>query len=160
MNENKPDLVQINEFLVAGLSVRTINSDEFNPGKAKLSKLWDDFFSTNMANSIPYRTPNSPIFGVYSNYSSDASDFYTVTAGVNISQEMGDLEFNTVAIQSGDYLVFRDKGLIPEIVIRTWGRIWEYFADDNAPQRRFGTDFELYVSTDEIAIYIGINNSH
>lgn len=161
MSNNEPVLVQVNEFLVAGPSVRTINDDEFNPSKAKLPKLWDDFFSMDMKNHIPYDIPLSPTYGVYSNYASDASDFYTVTAGVNVNVQNGittDSALNTVTIQSGNYLVFRDKGVIPEIVIRTWGRIWAYFTDSNAPQRSFATDFEMYLSADEIAIYIGINN--
>ncbi len=158
MNNNEPSLIKVNEFLVAGVSVRTINSDEFNSSKAKLPKLWNDFFSKDLVNKIPYGMPLSPVYGVYSNYVSDASDFYTVTAGVHVSQKIANSTLNIITIQPGNYLVFRDKGPIPEIVIRTWGRIWTYFANTNVPQRCFGTDFEAYISSDEIAVYIGINN--
>lgn len=156
MTHSEPELTEVDTFLVAGMSVRTINQDEFNPTQAKLPQLWNQFFSTGMAEKIPNKVPDSSIFGVYSNYASDATDFYTVTAGVSVDSAIKTSELNTVSIDSGHYLVFKDKGLMPDVIIRTWERIWIYFEGHNKPKRRFGSDFEVFLSSDEIAIYIGI----
>lgn len=158
MTYSQPNLTEVDSFTVTGLSVRTINQDEFNPVKAKLPHLWQEFFSTDMADKIPNRVPDSPIFGVYSNYVSDTADFYTVTAGVRVAPALKTPELNTVSIESGQYLVFKDKGLMPEVIIKTWERIWIYFEGHNTPKRRFGSDFEVFLNVDEIAIYIGIIN--
>ena len=117
--------------------------------------MWDDFYSAGLT-EIPHRLPQSPIFGVYSNYSSDATDFYTVTAGVRIKSEVADSELNTINIQGGSYLVFEDTGMMPQVIIRTWERIWVYFETSCEYQRCFGTDFEVYQNSDEIAIHIGV----
>ncbi len=154
----KPKLIETDGFTVCGLSVRTINRDEFNPQTAKLPQLWGDFFSAGLAEQIPNRIPQTPVFGVYSHYASDAADFYTVTAGVRVSSEVMDSKLNTITIQTGNYLVFTDKGAMPQVIIKTWERVWNYFASNHHHQRRFGTDFEAYPSSDEIAIYIGIIN--
>ncbi|MCL9684759.1 GyrI-like domain-containing protein [Legionella maioricensis] len=154
----EPKLIEIDSFTVAGLSVRTINKDEFNPQTAKLPQLWNDFFSTGLAEKIPNRIPQTPVFGVYSNYALDAADFYTVTAGVRVSSEVTDLKLNTITIQTGHYLVFKDKGPMPQVIIKTWERIWTYFESNHQHQRCFGTDFEVYPGSDEIAIHIGIIN--
>ena len=154
----KPKMIEIDGFTVSGLSVCTINRDEFNPQTAKLPQLWRDFFSTGFAEKIPNRLPQSPVFGVYSNYASDATDFYTVTAGVSISSAVTDAKLNSINIQPGHYLVFKDKGDMPQVIIKTWERIWMYFESNPNHQRRFGTDFEVYQSADEIAIHIGIIN--
>ena len=157
MINNKPELIEVNDFTVSGLSVRTINSDEFNQETAKLPQLWNEFFANGMADKISNRRPESPIFGVYSNYASNETDFYTVTAGVSIEPGEINPELNVVNLEGGHYLVFKEKGMMPQIIINTWQRIWSYFADNVEYKRRFGTDFEAYLSSDEIAIYIGVS---
>jgi predicted transcriptional regulator YdeE len=158
MKYNEPTLIEVDAFTVAGLSVRTINKDEFNPETAKLPQLWNTFFSSKIAESIPNRISESPIFGVYSHYASDVTDYYTLTAGVSISSPMKSPELNLVDIQQGHYLVFKDKGVMPQVLIETWKRIWVYFENNSEYTRRYSTDFEVYLSSDEIAIYIGITN--
>ena len=152
----EPKLTPIESFMVAGLSVRTINSDEFNPETAKLACLWQQFFSANIAEKIPNPIPGAPIYGIYSDYDSDASGCYTVTAGVSTNYPLPMPEFSTVAIQTSDYLVFHGKGTMPQTVIETWKRVWAYFESKTEYQRNFITDFEAYNCSDEVAIHIGV----
>lgn len=94
------------------------------------------------------------MYGVYSDYESDTSSFYNLTIGV--SQENDTTDLNEVTIKSGDYLVFRDSGPMPDTVINLWKQIWGYFDDGANHQRNFISDFEVYNGVNQIAIYIGI----
>ena len=140
-----PILKHVDSFTVAGLMVRTKNSDEFNQETAKLPHLWQQFYSSNP-------TLNIPIFGVYSGYESDANGFYDVTVGTTNNQS---IELSTVQIHAGNYLVFEGKGGMPQTVIEVWTRVWDYFTDA-IHQRSFVTDFEMYSNGDEVSIYIGV----
>jgi predicted transcriptional regulator YdeE len=144
----EPKKVHIETFNVSGLSVRTINSDEFNPSTAKLPSLWQQFAATE-------KLQDGAVYGVYSDYETDDSGHYTVTAGMN-NPMFTSSDFTTVKIDTGDYLVFEDKGPMPQTVIETWKRVWSYFTDDAAYKRSYTTDFELYNGPDSIAIYIKV----
>lgn len=143
MSLTQPTLKFQDSFNVSGISIQTQNKDEFDEKTAKLPKLWQAFYSTNPA-------LNTPVFGVYSNYESDANGLYTVTVGV-----VSDTELNAIKINAGNYLVFEGKGAMPLAVIEVWKRVWDYFTQDCAHKRCFMTDFEVY-NGDEVAIYIGI----
>lgn len=143
----QPTLKQIDSFTVTGLSVRTQNSDEFNQETAKLPKLWQQFYSSTS-------TSNTTIFGVYSDYESDANSSYTVTVG--IAQNNPNTDLNAVKINAGKYLIFQGKGAMPQTVIETWGRAWDYFTAESPYQRCFMSDFEAYNNNDELSIYIGV----
>lgn len=91
---------------------------------------------------------------VYSDYESGANGFFTVTMGITDAIEQ--TEFNSVTIQSGNYLVFQGVGPMPATVIETWQRIWTYFATNSGYQRNFISDFEAYSVSDQVAIYIGV----
>ncbi|ASQ47458.1 GyrI-like domain-containing protein [Legionella clemsonensis] len=146
MSAIQPALKPIDGFTVTGFTVRTKNSDEFNPETAKIPNLWQQFYSSNP-------TPNT-IFAVYSGYESDANGSYDVTVGtLNNNQSV---ELSAVKINSGNYLVFQGKGPIPQTVIETWKRVWDYFTVETPYQRCFMTDFEEYKNSDEVAIYIGV----
>lgn len=112
-----------------------------------MPKLWQKF---NLNNP----TIDETVFGVYSDYESDANGFYTVTAGVAGANEMKEL--NSVKINSGNYLIFKDKGELPKAIIDAWEAVWDYFKVNSLYKRCFMTDFETYSDGDEVAIYIGI----
>ena len=105
------------------------------------------FYSSNS-------TPNTTVFGVYSDYESDANGHYNVTVGTTSDNHSAEL--SAVKINSGNYLIFQGKGAMPLTVIETWKRIWDYFTEESAYQRCFMTDFEAYSNNDEVAIYIGV----
>ena len=142
-----PILKYIETFTVHGFSTRTQNADEFNKDTAKLPGLWQEFHSSDLATA-------GNIYGVYSDYETDANGFYTVTAGIQSEDEKAEL--TSVSVLAGNYLVFQNKGPMPEAVIETWKTIWDYFAKENNYRRSFLSDFEIYSATDEIAVYIGV----
>ncbi|MBA2711682.1 MAG: effector binding domain-containing protein [Tatlockia sp.] len=152
---NDPKKIAIDGFGVTGLSVRTRNSEEFNPLTAKLPTLWQQFMSRGLVDFQEEPTPL--IYGVYSDYDSDANGYYQVTAGVSGNSELISPELNSVSIVAGNYLMFSGKGIMPAVVISVWQRIWIYFGENQNHKRSFISDFELYRGADEIEIYIGIS---
>lgn len=143
----QPTMKQVESFTVTGFSVRTQNSDEFNETKAKLPGLWQQFYTSEFAT-------NANIFGVYSNYDSDANGPYTVTVGVKSNHAKTQL--SSVTIQAGKYLVFQGTGPMPATVVETWKRVWSFFETNTEHQRNFISDFEDYSGPDQVAIYIGL----
>lgn len=144
-------LTDIQEFQVAGYSVRTTNAQEMQQETAKIGALWGGFY----AQAMPTLTPTATIYGVYSNYESDYTGEFTVLAGSDALAENTSLD--RCQIQAGRYLVFTEQGSMPQAVIDAWGKVWQYFSNPNSPhQRAYCTDFEKYVGTDQVEIYIGV----
>lgn len=157
VNHVDPLEMVVEGFNVCGISVRTINTDEFNESTAKIGKLWEHFYSEAVVEQIPNRVPDSPYYGVYSHYDSDDTAYYTVTAGVKVNCKPSPLlDLDTVSVPPGCYLVFSDKGSMPQVVVETWARIWSYFEEHQEYRRNFEADFEMYSADDDIAIYIGV----
>ncbi|KTD47861.1 Transcription activator, effector binding [Legionella quateirensis] len=156
MMYTEPRRVEVDRFNVTGLSVRTINCDEFSPDKARLPLLWEQFFSSGLAETSSDRLNNAAVFGVYSHYDSDENGYYTVTAGLDSTHLSSVLDLTQVEIKQGSYLVFEAQGAFPEVVVQTWERIWVYFRDNTVHKRAFQSDFEQYSGPNQIAIYIGI----
>ncbi|AOG21542.1 GyrI-like domain-containing protein [Acidovorax sp. RAC01] len=152
-----PTLEQVAPFHVAGLSVRTCNSDEMNPATARLGDLWGRFFNQSWERSVPGRGDDGRVFGVYSAYEFNQHGAFDVTAGVATSPARAlAAGVAQVTVQGGPYLVFRCEGTMPQMVIDGWVRVWQHFAAAPAHRRRFGTDFEQYEGLDQVAIYIGV----
>ncbi len=142
-----PSVTYVESFTVMGLSTRTKNSDEFNEKTAKLPNLWQQFYSSELATQ-------ANIYEVYSEYESNADGFYTVTVGIAGENER--VEFSSVKIKAGNYLVFHGAGPMPLTVVETWKQIWSYFTAESEYQRSFISDFEAYSGHDKVDIYIGI----
>lgn len=142
--------VQVKSFNVSGLKTRTNNKIEMNSETSKIAKLWDNFYSNDI---LSKKKDSDNIFGVYFNYESDMNGDFDVLAGINSDV---DIKYENIAIQSGEYLVFKNKGEMPKIVIDTWIDIWNYFNSNLKIQRAYKTDFEKYLNSSEIEIYIGI----
>ncbi|HIP29078.1 MAG TPA: AraC family transcriptional regulator [Sulfurovum sp.] len=143
---------QVKSKTITGLQVRTKNEDEMNPEVAKIGALWQNFF----ANIMPTlgETP-PPLYGVYSNYESDAHGEFDVLVGAE--EVVQTKERASVTLKESKYLCFKAKGELPQSVIETWGEIWAYFSDENCKDVRvYKTDFEKYISRDEAEIYIGV----
>ncbi|UCU99484.1 GyrI-like domain-containing protein [Acidovorax radicis] len=153
-----PFSTHMGAFSVAGLSVRTRNSDEMNPATARIGDLWERFFSQSWERSLPARgAADDRIFGVYSGYESNEHGAFDVTAGVAVPPPItpvaGAVQVN---VQAGHYLVFVGQGEMPQTVIEAWKDVWRYFAQNPHVKRRFGTDFEVYTGPDKVAIHIGV----
>lgn len=150
-------LKTVEPFTVAGLQVRTRNADEQQGDTAKIGPMWQQFFTEGLFDNVPARQSESFVYGVYSDYESDATGYFNVTAGVQVDATSAG--YPAVDVEGGDYLVFSAKGPMPDCVIQAWGLIWAYFADNPQTVRRFATDFEVYNAPDSVAIYIGVQSA-
>jgi predicted transcriptional regulator YdeE len=146
---------EIEEKIIYGIKTRTKNSNEMNPETAKIGVIWQKFDS---AVEVNYKD-GERVYGIYYNFESDANGEFDVLAGYETSND----KLNTVKIEKGKYLVF-DKTFEQtydntriQAIIETWGRIWEYFSNENSEyKRKYKTDFEYYKGQNEIEIYISI----
>jgi len=146
---------EIEEKLIYGISTRTKNANEMNPETAKIGSVWQKFDNTV---DVDYKG-GERVYGIYYNYESDANGEFDVLAGYEASNE----KLESVKIERGKYLVFNevyeknnDKTRI-QAIIETWGKIWEYFSNENSQYKRaYKTDFEYYKNQNEIEIYISI----
>ena len=150
----QPTITEVHPFTVSGISVRTINSDEAQPLTAKLPSLWGLFYNQGLAGKFPNKLDDSSVYGVYSEYESDASGHYRTTAGVRVSKASAD--FDSIEIRGGQYLVFTANGAMPQIVVDTWVTIWSFFETSKDYRRCFTTDFEKYLGPNEVAIHIAV----
>lgn len=145
---------QVAAIRVSGVKVRTRNADETEAASAKIGPTWQRFFNQGLYESIPGKHSDSPVYGVYSAYESDASGEFDVLAGV--TTRVPAEGFESLVIEPGRYLVFEARGQMPDAVISTWQHIWAYFEQPDAQTRAFVTDFEAYQAEDLALIYIGI----
>jgi predicted transcriptional regulator YdeE len=152
----EPKLVILGDsFEVVGVQTRTSNADEFDSKKMQIPRLWQQFSKTSLINHSQENDPY--VYGVYSSYISDHEGEYILTAGINKKSLLSeDLEFEEVIVQAGSYLVFEAVGLRPESVMKAWQEIWQYFKGSVHPKRKYTTDFEKYVSSDKVEIYIAV----
>jgi predicted transcriptional regulator YdeE len=146
------NIVQFKELTISGISTRTKKDDEMNPATSKIARLYQKFDDTVTVN---YQE-GTRVYGVYYNYEADASGEFSVLAGSDKAESAKET-LESVTLPTGKYMVFQGKGGMPQVVIDTWGKIWNYFSNDNAPHKRaYTTDFEYYKSPEEVEIYIAI----
>jgi len=147
-------IVTVDSFQISGLQVRTRNADEADNAKGKIGPLWGQFFARNLPETLPGKIGDGKIYGVYSNYESDASGLFDVTAGVAVISAPAD--FASISIAAGRYMVFNCEGEMPAAIIEGWGRVWSNFSSGAVHERLYLTDFEEYQGPQQAAIYIGI----
>ena len=149
MAEPLPNIqkVDIGTKHITGLKIRTCNADERYPDTPKIGALWGKFINTY--------APAFPHYGVYYHYDSDFRGMYDVLAGV---EGVCDGCPDTVQIQEGRYLKFSAKGELHQAVMECWKQIDAYFEDPSIDERRaYDTDFEVYSSINEVAVYVGVH---
>ena len=150
-------LIKLDKKQIKGISVRTTNSNEFNSETSKIGALYQTFDK-----KVPVDYKNGArVYGVYYNYDSDHSGEYSVLAGTDKTTLLPTEPLEQVTLMSGDYLVFEAKGEVPQVVIETWSKVWDYFSSEETQhQRAYTTDFEYYKNQKEIELYIAIKYSH
>ena len=146
---------EIEDKLIYGIATRTKNADEMSQESAKIGAIWQKFDATV---DVDYKS-GQRVYGVYYNFESDANGEFDVLAGY----EVPDINLESVKIQKGKYLVFSktfqesDDAAREQAIIETWGKIWEYFSNEDSEYKRvYTTDFEYYKGPNEIEIYISI----
>ncbi|WP_428025638.1 GyrI-like domain-containing protein [Arcobacter sp.] len=144
-------VTRVKNLMIAGLSTITNNKFELESEDGKIAQLWADYIEKNAYGSTFNKANNQYMYGVYSDYTSDVNGDYKVTVGVEVTKPK-----NAIVIEDERYLVFSNKGELPDVVLQTWGEIWEYFENNSEYERKYTIDFEKYVKEDEIEIYISI----
>ncbi len=154
---HEPHLINVGGFTVAGLQTQTRSSDEKNPSTSKIKTIWNRLFSENLPESLPNRDRGNGFYGVYSEYETDETGLYNVTAGVRVTTT-DDLPYTVsgISVKPGLYLVFRRQGKLDEVTPQLWGEALEFFKKSNQYQRKFATDFEYYPDMNTVAIHVGI----
>ena len=144
--------IVLNSKTITGYQIRIKNEDEMAVGRGKIAPLWAKFYNE----IVPTLKENAMVYGVYHNYESDARAEFDVLVGADVL-ELGK-EMQSVSLVEGHYLMFPVKGELPHAIMDTWAKVWAYFEDESIDERRsYETDFEKYVSKDEVEIYIGVN---
>ena len=147
------DVVYIDARPLLGLSTRTNNRAEMSADSAKIGSLWQAFFESSQLTAML----NSPMYGVYYDYESDMNGEFAVLVGKAIDAPVEANHLVSLELEAGKYLKFSGQGDMPQCVIDLWGQVWGYFSANDCPhQRRYQTDFEVYLSATEVEIYIGI----
>tara|TARA_A100001391_G_scaffold85952_2_gene56349 strand:+ start:6613 stop:7149 length:537 start_codon:yes stop_codon:yes gene_type:complete len=153
---SKPERERRHGKTVAGIQVRTNKERELQPEDAQLDRLWEKFNDERLADSIPDKAAGSPVYGVYTEYDNGAEGDYSVLAGVEVTDEtkVPD-DYATLTLEAGEYLVFRGQGTGTDAAMEVWSQIWHHFEADDAPERTFLTDYEVY-EVDRVTIYVGV----
>lgn len=146
-------IVRLDEKQIKGISIRTTNAKEMNPETSKIGALHQQFDE-----KVPINYKNGArVYGVYYNYESDYSGEFSVLAGSDQIDKTLTKNLENVSIHSGTYMAFEAKGEVPQVVIETWSKIWDYFSQEDAQyQRAYTTDFEFYKNQNEVEIYIAV----
>jgi predicted transcriptional regulator YdeE len=150
----QPKLVTLTPCTLTGISIRTSNSEQSQSLKKNIADLWQDFIGQDLANKIPNKLPDSPIYGAYSAYETDVNGQYTATVAVSVTAASPG--FDTIEVSGGRYLMFEARGAIPQSVIEAWGKIWSFFATSTEWKRSYSVDFEVYRHPDVVEIYIAV----
>jgi len=138
---------------VRGFAVQTTNKNEMDPSTARISALHQKF-DDNV--EVDYGNGNR-VYGVYFDYESDANGEFSVLAGTDQADIETRDDLETITINAGRYLVFHGSGEMPQTVIETWSKVWQYFSDPSPDYRRaYDTDFEYYAGQNEVKIYIAV----
>ncbi len=152
------------EIQVIGIATRTHNVNERDPSTAKIGSLVQHYFSQNLSDKIPNRKKPGRTFIIYTEYESDFTGDYTCLIGEEVNSfESVPAEFNSLIIPSQTYTkITSESGPLPDIVIKTWQKIWSMTPQVLGGIRGYKADFEIY---DERAsdyknaivdVYIGI----
>lgn len=146
--------VTLAERQIQGLSIRTNNATEMQPETGKIGQLYSTFAQQVV---VDYEK-GANLYGVYYDYESDHNGDFSVLVGSSLDKLTTTAKLEAVTLQAGNYLVFSNKGSMPQAVIDLWGSIWNYFSEDGSAEyeRRYTTDFERYIGVDEVEIYIAI----
>lgn len=144
-------VTRVKKLMISGISVVTNNEFEMSEENGKIAALWEEYFDKDVYKKTFDKANSDFMYGVYSNYESDASGNYKVTVGVEVTKPK-----NAIVIEDKKYLVFTKQGELPMIVVELWEEIWAYLEKNSEYERAFEIDFEKYAKEDEIEIYVSI----
>ncbi len=135
---SKMKKVNIDEFYVLGISVKTTNK---NGQSAKdIGELWQRFMIEKIIDKVPDRLDDN-IYCLYTDYQGDYTEPYTVILGCKVNSHASAIEGMTLKkVNGGVFTKFTAKGNLSEgVVYNEWAKIWNI-----SSARVYDTDFEVY----------------
>ncbi len=127
----------LDEFWVAGISVRTTNQN--GQSQKDISGLWARFITENIAGKIDNKCDES-IYCFYTDYESDFMGRYTTILGYKVNTVEHIPEgLSTKVISASKYRIYKSTGELPYCVLQTWMEIWE-----SDTKRKYLADFDVY----------------
>lgn len=144
-------VTKIKKLMISGISTVTNNELEMSEENGRIAQLWEEYFEKDIYKKTFDKSKSDFMYGVYSNYDSDANGNYKVTVGVEVTKPK-----NAIVIEDKKYLVFTKQGELPMVVVELWEELWDYFENNSDYTRAFEIDFEKYAKEDEVEIYVSI----
>lgn len=149
------ELIQLEEKKVAGLKIRTSNTDP--QMGSKIGETWQRFYADGIEASLADRR-NDTCIGLYTNYENGDAGAYDVVVGCEVEAESSQSKMvETETLAAGKYAKFIVHGDVQKAVGDFWMKLWGMDLD-----RKFGCDFEEYqpgedMEKAEIHVYISLN---
>jgi predicted transcriptional regulator YdeE len=159
----EPGIVELQEFSVIGIQVRTNNAKEVT-GDGAIPKQWASFFKDGIAHKIPHKV-DSTIYAVYTNYASDYNGEYDFIIGMKVSRvsEVPPAMVAKTVPKSKYAVLVSARGLVAQVVPKAWQQVYSL---ENSKQlggaRAYKADFELYdqrsrnPQDSQVDLYIGL----
>jgi predicted transcriptional regulator YdeE len=148
------DLVYCNSKHLIGVSIRTRNENEKSQETAQIPGLWKTFYEDIYQKVLNGET----VYGVYSNYESDHTGYFDVSAAVDKGgNEAEQSNIKLIELQGGKYLKFTPKRESANQIWRLWEQVWEFFSDESQKlERAYTMDYEVFYPNKEVELYIAI----
>jgi predicted transcriptional regulator YdeE len=157
-----PKIVEMQEFIVAGITARTSNSKEMTADSV-IGKQWARLVEEGLLAKIPNKADAS-IVAVYTDYASDKDGEYTYVLGTRVTSD-GGLPPGIVSkkIPAGKFAVFTtEQGPGPKVVPGMWMRINSLPKSAVGADRTYRADYETYDERArdpqnlQVDVYVGI----
>ena len=138
--------IELPEIKLVGITARTNNANESDPSLAKITPTMLKYFNEGLPVKIPHRAKTGTTFCVYTDYESDITGDYTYFIGEEVEAfETIPEGLETLVIPAQLYAKFTtEPGIMPNVVIEAWQKIWQMTPQDFGQPRRFSADFEVY----------------
>jgi len=141
----KKSIIQLPDIKLVGISIRTNNAAETNLDTAKIGLMVQRFFDKKIQEKINDRKNPGRIFSCYTNYDSDVNGDYTYFIGEEVSSlENINNELVALTIPAETYAKFFDTGIMPNVLIEMWKKIWVMNSQELGGERSYVTDFEIF----------------
>lgn len=139
-------IIQLSEIKLVGITARTNLTNEMNPLTAKIGTTVQQYFREAFPEKISHRKKPGITLCVYTEYESDYTGDYTFFIGEEVTS-FEDLPqgSRSLTIQPQTYTLFTtEPGVMPQVVIEAWQKIWQMTPMELEGKRAYRADFELY----------------
>jgi predicted transcriptional regulator YdeE len=169
---SKRELVTSKEKKIVAVSARTSFSNE-SGDDAQISKIVSSYFARGLQDKILHKQNPGVMIDGFMSYEAEHQHgcFYDGSYDYFIGEEVSDfgainyedLGLKQIEIPAGNYIKLTTiRGLMPNIIIDAWHKIWKMTEGELGGKRAYLVDFQVFdersrdPSDAEIDIYIGV----